>query len=49
MPVINVLLTLGYVSCNYTVLIVFLSVSILAYSSWKFVEKPALLLKNRYP
>lgn len=47
MPVINVLLALGLVSSGYLFLIVFLSVGVLAYLSWKFVERPFLSLKHK--
>jgi peptidoglycan/LPS O-acetylase OafA/YrhL len=47
MPVINVLLELGYGYKNYSFIIVLVSISVLAYLSWKFVERPALSLKSR--
>jgi peptidoglycan/LPS O-acetylase OafA/YrhL len=46
MPVINVLLALGYGGYNYSFIIVCISVTILAGASWRFVEKPALARKE---
>ncbi|MCD6011088.1 MAG: hypothetical protein K0Q79_950 [Flavipsychrobacter sp.] len=47
MPVINVLLTLGLYGANYLFFAVFLVAGILAFISWKVIEKPFLALKHR--
>jgi peptidoglycan/LPS O-acetylase OafA/YrhL len=47
MPVINVLLALGYAGNDYTILIALTAILLLAVLSWKFVEKPALLRKRK--
>lgn len=46
MPVINVLLEVGYGKSAVTLLITILLIIGVAFLSWKFVEKPALLLKR---
>ncbi len=46
MPVINVLLTMGYQSSPYLFFVVFGIAGALAYFSWRFVEKPFLALKH---
>ncbi len=47
MPVINVLLTIGFLGTNYLFFIVFLIAGLLAFVSWKFVEKSFLALKHK--
>jgi peptidoglycan/LPS O-acetylase OafA/YrhL len=47
MPVINLLLALGYEGNNFSIAIVIIITTALAYVSWRFVERPALLLKKR--
>lgn len=47
MPVINLLLTLGYDGQNYTFFIALASVIALAFLSWRFVERQALLQKRK--
>ena len=47
MPVINVLLEIGSGGKNYSFFIMLAVISILAYLSWKLVERPALSLKRK--
>ncbi len=46
MPVVNLLLFYGYDKRNLSLLIVLSAVTLLSFISWKFIEKPALKLKN---
>jgi peptidoglycan/LPS O-acetylase OafA/YrhL len=46
MPVINVLLMLSIAHTNLSFLYVALIVGILAFLSWKYIEKPALATKQ---
>lgn len=49
MPVINALLVAGYGGSNTALILTIIPVALLAYLSWRFIEKPALLLKVKLP
>ncbi|MEO6722068.1 MAG: acyltransferase [Ferruginibacter sp.] len=47
MPIINTILQLGYKGYNYSFAVVFFLTTLIAFLSWKFIEKPILLLKRK--
>lgn len=47
MPVVNTLISLGLTGYNYLLPLTFAASGILAYISWRFVERPFLQLKHR--
>lgn len=48
MPVINAVLAYGLTGNSYLFVFVFAVTGLLAFLSWKLVERPALALKNKY-